>query len=133
MNRVSGSLKSTTCLLYTSIAGDDVTLQVFEGTEGIPTNAEVVFLYAANIVWYFLTGVFEWGAVSYTHLDVYKRQTNITITTQEQLTFCDVTRVIRHSVSNICLLYTSSFQAAISFAFALSLAAKVWKRFASLQ
>ena len=26
------------------IAGDDVTLQVFEGTEGIPTNAEVVFL-----------------------------------------------------------------------------------------
>ena len=27
--------------------------------------------------------------------------TNITITTQEQLTFCDVTRVIRHSVSNI--------------------------------
>ena len=23
------------------IAGDDVTLQVFEGTEGIPTNAEV--------------------------------------------------------------------------------------------
>ena len=24
------------------IAGDDVTLQVFEGTEGIPTNAEVV-------------------------------------------------------------------------------------------
>ena len=32
------------------IAGDDVTLQVFEGTEGIPTT------------------------VSYTHLDVYKRQ-----------------------------------------------------------
>ncbi len=26
------------------IAGDDVTLQVFEGTGGIPTNAEVVFL-----------------------------------------------------------------------------------------
>ncbi len=26
------------------IAGDEVTLQVFEGTEGIPTNAEVVFL-----------------------------------------------------------------------------------------
>ena len=26
------------------IMGDDVTLQVFEGTEGIPTNAEVVFL-----------------------------------------------------------------------------------------
>ena len=26
------------------IAGDDVTLQVFEGTEGIPTNAEIVFL-----------------------------------------------------------------------------------------
>lgn len=26
------------------IAGDDITLQVFEGTEGIPTNAEVVFL-----------------------------------------------------------------------------------------
>ncbi|KAB4426333.1 V-type ATP synthase subunit B, partial [Bacteroides thetaiotaomicron] len=26
------------------IAGDDVTLQVFEGTEGIPPNAEVVFL-----------------------------------------------------------------------------------------
>ena len=24
--------------------GDEVTLQVFEGTEGIPTNAEVVFL-----------------------------------------------------------------------------------------
>ena len=27
------------------IAGDDVTLQVFEGTEGIPTNAEIVFLF----------------------------------------------------------------------------------------
>ena len=26
------------------IMGDEVTLQVFEGTEGIPTNAEVVFL-----------------------------------------------------------------------------------------
>ena len=26
------------------IMGDDVTLQVFQGTEGIPTNAEVVFL-----------------------------------------------------------------------------------------
>ena len=26
------------------IIGDEVTLQVFEGTEGIPTNAEVVFL-----------------------------------------------------------------------------------------
>ena len=26
------------------IVGDDVTLQVFEGTGGIPTNAEVVFL-----------------------------------------------------------------------------------------
>ena len=26
------------------IAGDEVTLQVFEGTQGIPTNAEVVFL-----------------------------------------------------------------------------------------
>ena len=26
------------------IAGDNVTLQVFEGTNGIPTNAEVVFL-----------------------------------------------------------------------------------------
>ena len=26
------------------IIGDDVTLQVFEGTGGIPTNAEVVFL-----------------------------------------------------------------------------------------
>ena len=26
------------------IMGDDVTLQVFEGTGGIPTNAEVVFL-----------------------------------------------------------------------------------------
>lgn len=26
------------------ITGDEVTLQVFEGTEGIPTNAEVVFL-----------------------------------------------------------------------------------------
>ena len=26
------------------IIGDDVTLQVFQGTEGIPTNAEVVFL-----------------------------------------------------------------------------------------
>ncbi len=26
------------------IMGDDVTLQVFEGTEGIPTNAEIVFL-----------------------------------------------------------------------------------------
>ena len=26
------------------IMGDDVTLQVFEGTEGIPTNAEVVFM-----------------------------------------------------------------------------------------
>ena len=26
------------------IAGDDVTLKVFEGTEGIPTNAEVLFL-----------------------------------------------------------------------------------------
>lgn len=26
------------------IAGDDVTLQVFEGTGGIPTNAEVTFL-----------------------------------------------------------------------------------------
>jgi V/A-type H+-transporting ATPase subunit B len=26
------------------IMGDDITLQVFEGTEGIPTNAEVVFL-----------------------------------------------------------------------------------------
>ena len=26
------------------IAGDEVTLQVFEGTGGIPTNAEVVFL-----------------------------------------------------------------------------------------
>src|SRR5574344_1647427 len=26
------------------IMGDNVTLQVFEGTEGIPTNAEVVFL-----------------------------------------------------------------------------------------
>ena len=25
------------------ITGDEVTLQVFEGTEGIPTNAEVVF------------------------------------------------------------------------------------------
>ena len=23
--------------------------------------SSVVFLYAANIVWYFLTGVFEWG------------------------------------------------------------------------
>ena len=26
------------------ISGDDVTLQVFEGTGGIPTNAEVTFL-----------------------------------------------------------------------------------------
>ena len=26
------------------IAGDEVTLQVFEGTQGIPTNAEIVFL-----------------------------------------------------------------------------------------
>ena len=26
------------------IIGDEVTLQVFQGTEGIPTNAEVVFL-----------------------------------------------------------------------------------------
>jgi len=26
------------------IMGDEVTLQVFEGTEGIPTNAEVIFL-----------------------------------------------------------------------------------------
>ena len=26
------------------IMGDDVTLQVFGGTEGIPTNAEVIFL-----------------------------------------------------------------------------------------
>ena len=26
------------------IMGDEVTLQVFQGTEGIPTNAEVVFL-----------------------------------------------------------------------------------------
>ena len=26
------------------IIGDDVTLQIFSGTEGIPTNAEVVFL-----------------------------------------------------------------------------------------
>ena len=40
------SVWNMACLLYTSvkIAGDDVTLQVFEGTEGIPTNAEVVFL-----------------------------------------------------------------------------------------
>ena len=30
------------------IAGDEVTLQVFEGTEGIPTNAEVVFLGKAS-------------------------------------------------------------------------------------
>ena len=26
------------------IMGEEVTLQVFEGTEGIPTNAEVIFL-----------------------------------------------------------------------------------------
>ena len=26
------------------IMGNDITLQVFEGTEGIPTNAEVIFL-----------------------------------------------------------------------------------------
>lgn len=26
------------------IAGDEITLQVFQGTNGIPTNAEVVFL-----------------------------------------------------------------------------------------
>ena len=26
------------------ISGNEVTLQIFEGTEGIPTNAEVVFL-----------------------------------------------------------------------------------------
>ena len=26
------------------IMGDDVTLQIFEGTEGVPTNAEVIFM-----------------------------------------------------------------------------------------
>ena len=26
------------------IIGDEVTLQIFEGTEGIPTNAEVIFM-----------------------------------------------------------------------------------------
>src|SRR5690606_40446312 len=37
--RVNGKLAQVV-----KIAGDDITLQIFEGTEGIPTNAEVSFL-----------------------------------------------------------------------------------------